>query len=486
MNSPSKPSSGLCWRIIRAVLALALVSGLGTWLAPGLGLASSHGRRTTPPQGEPRPPLAWTPTRHDRLLVLAPHPDDESAACGGLTVQALQAGAGVHVVYVTNGDGFRVAAERVFERTDISPSDYLKLGAMRQRESLGALARLGLSKKDVTFLGYPDKGLNQMWLHYWGSERAYTSRYTKEDHNSYRDSLRPGGPYCGRALLDDLEAVMRRFRPTVVAAPHPSDAHGDHWALYCYTVAGLYELGLLDRVELRLYLVHRADKWLSPKGGFLDPTAPPQQSDELGTRWSLLPLSSETAQRKREAIMQHHTQLLVMRDFLLNFARNRERFGQIPFGPLADVAPGAIRVDGKGDDWAQLPLALPGRGSQPGKRVPAAAQITQVQVARDPRKLFVLLDLGGSASADLSYQVHLHLLSRGQVGPPTTYVLHPGRQCPGVEFHIQGSRLELSLPWPRQSLSDAIMLSADSWRGSSGLDTTPWVVLRAQPVVSAH
>ena len=39
-----------------------------------------------------------------RVLILAPHPDDEAIACAGVIQQALKAGAKVKIVYLTNGD----------------------------------------------------------------------------------------------------------------------------------------------------------------------------------------------------------------------------------------------------------------------------------------------------------------------------------------------------------------------------------------------
>ena len=39
-----------------------------------------------------------------RVLMLAPHPDDESLGTGGLIQRATRAGGEVHVVFVTDGD----------------------------------------------------------------------------------------------------------------------------------------------------------------------------------------------------------------------------------------------------------------------------------------------------------------------------------------------------------------------------------------------
>ncbi len=55
---------------------------------------------------------ACGPTRLDvpratRLVVVAPHPDDETLAAGGLIQRVLHEGGTVRVVVLTPGDGFR-------------------------------------------------------------------------------------------------------------------------------------------------------------------------------------------------------------------------------------------------------------------------------------------------------------------------------------------------------------------------------------------
>nr|MBP6330775.1 PIG-L family deacetylase [Dokdonella sp.] len=50
----------------------------------------------------PHPQIEIDPC--DRVLVLAPHPDDEVLATGGLIQQALAAGAALRVIVATDGD----------------------------------------------------------------------------------------------------------------------------------------------------------------------------------------------------------------------------------------------------------------------------------------------------------------------------------------------------------------------------------------------
>ncbi|PYI83224.1 MAG: hypothetical protein DMF09_12355, partial [Verrucomicrobia bacterium] len=50
-----------------------------------------------------------------RLILFAPHPDDESLACSILLQRAVRAGAAIRVVYATDGDD-NPWPQRVLER----------------------------------------------------------------------------------------------------------------------------------------------------------------------------------------------------------------------------------------------------------------------------------------------------------------------------------------------------------------------------------
>ena len=83
------------------------------------------------------------------VLVLAPHPDDESLGCGALLAMAF-AGPGAHVACLTNGAGSHPGSRAV-------PPAHL--AAIRRAELEAALARLGGTAGDASFLGTPDGGL---------------------------------------------------------------------------------------------------------------------------------------------------------------------------------------------------------------------------------------------------------------------------------------------------------------------------------------
>ena len=90
-------------------------------------------------------------TGYHRLLVLAPHCDDETLGSAGMILAARRAGMQVQVVIATNGDGYLFATIQDFRKIYPRPADFIRFGEMRQQESLAALAILGVQKDQVPF-----------------------------------------------------------------------------------------------------------------------------------------------------------------------------------------------------------------------------------------------------------------------------------------------------------------------------------------------
>lgn len=107
-----------------------------------------------------------------RLLVLAPHPDDEILGCTGLMARSVQAGGTTRIVVVSDG---HLAADPV----------------VRQFESRAALTHLGLPEPE--FWSYPDGSL-------------------------------PMGVRIRACYLQ----LVRDFNPSHIALPSPTEAHPDH------------------------------------------------------------------------------------------------------------------------------------------------------------------------------------------------------------------------------------------------------------------
>ena len=76
--------------------------------------------------------------KNERVLILAPHPDDEVIGCAGVIQQALKAGARVKVVYLTNGDHNELAFIVYEKRIVMRRGEFIHMGQIRQKEAIKA------------------------------------------------------------------------------------------------------------------------------------------------------------------------------------------------------------------------------------------------------------------------------------------------------------------------------------------------------------
>jgi LmbE family N-acetylglucosaminyl deacetylase len=82
------------------------------------------------------------------FVVIAPHPDDESLACGGLIADACRQGLRGKIVIVSDGAGSHPNSKAY-------PPD--RLTDVREAEAREAGAELGLRPDEMFFLGLPDR-----------------------------------------------------------------------------------------------------------------------------------------------------------------------------------------------------------------------------------------------------------------------------------------------------------------------------------------
>lgn len=355
---------------------------------------------------EPRPTLSLTPG--DRLLVVAPHPDDELIGAGLLIQRALQCGAQVRVVVVTHGDAFAYVGPRPAQR--ISAERRTRgLGVTRRSESLRALARLGLGADSVLFLGYPDRGLASMWMHHWSAASPYRSPFTLKDCSPYPESFTPGAPYAGEALLADLKAIMREFCPTVAVYPHPRDAHGDHWAASAFVSSALSEAaeeGEAFAAQCRRYwyLVHRGT-WPAPRGYHPGlPMEPPNSVLTLGERWFEVAATEEMVRAKYEAVLEYRSQLPLLGRFLLGFVRLTEVFAEARLPRARKVSAGAVVLGAKARGPAPKPLFRDPVQDSLTRQVERSGDIVSLDVASDGRTVYIRAEFNGKVGADVEYR----------------------------------------------------------------------------------
>ena len=125
------------------------------------------------------------------MLVLAPHPDDESLGCGLLLAERWRRGLPAHVACLTDG-----AASHPGSRRWPRP----RLAALRRAELEAAVTRLGgRPARDMTWLGHLDAALHRVH-----------------------------GP--GADLARDVAALVDRLGARVLLAASGADAHCDHVA----------------------------------------------------------------------------------------------------------------------------------------------------------------------------------------------------------------------------------------------------------------
>lgn len=302
--------------------ALSVLFVMMAYLAMGLFTAtraSGSGIETFP-----------TPTPSDRYLLIVAHADDELLAAGGLIQRAQSSGAGVWVVFVTNGDGNRLAAAVGGRKLLPRAADFIAEGELRQLEAMKALGRVGVPMDHLFFLGYPDRGLKAIAVDHPLSAKPYVSPFTKASSSPYKLAFRARAPYTGADMARDIEAIIRQVEPTVVLTHHEADRHGDHTALNALVrqvIRTMAQTEVQPRIRLYTFLVHA---WDFPRPFRYAPDEPllPPKSLWQTHRWVRFNLTADELTAKQEAIRDYKSQLEspFLRLLLMSFLRQNELF----------------------------------------------------------------------------------------------------------------------------------------------------------------
>jgi LmbE family N-acetylglucosaminyl deacetylase len=312
---------------IFALLAGVVLLAHGTTNARGADTAAA-------PLDAPGSASAWTFSPADRILILSPHPDDETLCCGSLIRRAVQAGAWVGVVWVTSGDAFELDAVVVQHRIVPGRTTMRRLAQRRMDEAVAATTALGIDRAHLYFLGFPDRGIKRLITDYYYS--AYTSRYTGAAAVPYEQAYQPGQPYRGENLEHAIDSILDATQPTLVLAPTPLDRHTDHSAVGDLAIRVMAHRRQDDR--LRYWIVHGGREWPSPRRLRLDlPLLPPKLAG--GLQWQQVTVSSAEQAAKLLALRQYHSQWEVMEPFLVAFVRSNELYSITPFPDETEAAP---------------------------------------------------------------------------------------------------------------------------------------------------
>ena len=453
---------------------------LAYMLAGAFLLSSSGCRSLPPPEQELSYPSYLTLKPTDRLLVLAPHPDDEVLGCGGVIQEAVSQGLPVRVVFLTYGDNNELSFIRYRKRPVLMPKAVRAMGELRHEEALKAADLLGLSRSQLTFLGYPDWGTFPIWCLHWGSRPAYRSMLTHVRAVPYPDAFRPGAPYKAEAVLADLESLLREFKPTKVFVSHPADSHPDHRACYLYTRVALWDLQQELRPKLYPYLVHYS-RWPRPDKDPLHQTlVPPPSLNQL--LWRSYPLSSEQATRNLEALKAHASQYRFSPRSMANLIRLNELFGDYYSVALRGPESGLVQ------DPSLLLDEIPENLSK--EEQAAFVRVEWRSVRIEGTDLVLTLEFSKPLAKEVSASIYLFGYRVGRpfsempklhirVGLFRYQVYDQNRRLSAKTVSILRNRKRITVRVPLEALGNPqkILSSAHTTLGEISLDWASWRVL---------
>ncbi|MDO8649733.1 MAG: PIG-L family deacetylase [Candidatus Berkelbacteria bacterium] len=261
------------WRTNWKKIILGLIVAAGA----GLGLYLS-GLDTLPQASFSLLSSINPPNSADRVLVIAPHQDDEALGAGDYIQRAISVGAKVEVVFATDGD---------------------KHGKkeIRHDEAVTADAKLGLKEDQLIFFDFPDGEL---------------SSQTEYDQFVIR-------------LRDQIKA----FQPTIVITTLPEDEHSDHSA----SGRAVKALSTAETHFTTLFFLIHSDRYPRPIGDapekYLLP--PLKLTDEYD--WEVFSATEDEQTKKRAAINSYRSQMSlsnpILRQLLQSFDRRNELFAKV-------------------------------------------------------------------------------------------------------------------------------------------------------------
>ncbi|TQI71416.1 LmbE family N-acetylglucosaminyl deacetylase [Gramella sp. Hel_I_59] len=127
-----------------------------------------------------------------KVIIVAPHPDDESLGCGGLIAHLATQNAEVSVLFLTNGDASHPNSSKFPQN---------KLGKLRKSEAINACKILGVKEKNLIFLNASDGKLAE--------------KFKNDD-----------------SVVNELKELFQQKEPDTIFAPWRRDHHIDHIAAY--------------------------------------------------------------------------------------------------------------------------------------------------------------------------------------------------------------------------------------------------------------
>ena len=218
-----------------------------------------------------------------KILILAPHPDDDATTTAGVIYKAVLRGEPTEVVFLTNGD-----------------LHGMSIGLSRDDEAVSALRdQLGMIETATVFLGYPDGYMDVLYSNPScanagdvcvgpiGISATYAQRgLGLTDYHNFRFGSHAS--YNRANVVADLRDILASFQPDHIFVTAPPDTHADHMAAYQFlslALAAVFPIYPNYNPTVHRTIVHGETGW--PNG--LDPGAAFTETTTLsgaGLLWS--------------------------------------------------------------------------------------------------------------------------------------------------------------------------------------------------------
>jgi LmbE family N-acetylglucosaminyl deacetylase len=282
---------GIFWLTLLSLAALPSLHWANRWLY-------QQQRAKTEPLLHSLQPAALG----DCVAVIAPHPDDETLQAGGLIAWLIQHRRRPSPLHRDGCDGYDAAIKLLYHDLHITDAHRHAFALRRRKETLEAMALLGVPPDHVHFLGFSERTLPARWLLH-GDERPL------------------------RTLTDWLTTLQ----PTAVILPSRYDDHPVHAAVCSLTWAALLQAvasGSLPEVPFVLEALVHYGEFPRPQG--LASRLGTASPNGFALRRPLValpaPQRNPRPQRASHRLLSHPTP--PFRRFLKSFVRANELFAE--------------------------------------------------------------------------------------------------------------------------------------------------------------
>jgi len=213
-----------------------------------------------------------------KILVFAPHPDDETLACGGTIAKKVKEGHNVYIAFMTDGRNSHLHVLGI--TSDPTPEE---LALIRIREARNAANILGVNLNNLAFLGFESSDL-------------------RDNRGTVESKVR-------QSLLD--------FQPDEVYYPDVTDSHLTHRATCDIVKSILNEVGFSPE-EYRYIVWGNADT--------VRPDASQRETVDISRVLHVKKRAIAEYKSQVTVFSKHQNEPLLSEVFLRDFQKDREAF----------------------------------------------------------------------------------------------------------------------------------------------------------------